>query len=306
MLPNDTLSRLLMLHPVKTALDTRCCFQAPWQRDYPAEPSPVAPYHLIVEGEAFISLEGQDPIALQAGDMLVLPHGHAHRLYTQSHSPSDEPFTDILCGQFHFDTSGSQSLLASLPNLMLVRTVGHQEFASLKSLITLLRDETNDARPGAGAVVQHLASALILLLLRAWLAQTNNVRGVFALLADRKLNQALHVMMEEPGQHWTLDRLAKTCSMSRATFVRSFTHVAGDTPGNLLIHIRMAQAIQWLVNSRRTVGEIGEAVGYRSEAAFNRAFKRYATIGPGMYRRKYCRDPISTTSVPSLSSQEVI
>ncbi|RZO10762.1 AraC family transcriptional regulator [Pseudomonas moorei] len=304
LLPHDALSRLLLLHPVRTELDTRCRINAPWRMAHPAEQPFVAPYHLVVEGTALVDIDGHDSLELHAGDMLVFPHGHAHRLYT---SDADEntpmhtvyrealvakignegagPLTDILCGQFHFDVSGSKTLVDALPDIVHVRTAGRHEFVGLQALVTLLRDETNEALPGASAVVSHLASALFLLLLRAWLEQAHAIPGLFALLADAKLSQALHVMLAEPGKYWTLEELAGHCSMSRATFVRLFPDVAGTTPGNLLMRIRMIQAGQWLSRTNMSIGEIGESVGYRSEAAFNRAFKRYSGIGPGQYRR---------------------
>lgn len=275
---------------------------------HPAEQPYVAPYHLVVEGEALADIEGHETVELHAGDMLVLPHGHAHRLYTpgaddktpahtvyrestvaQAGNSGDGPLTDILCGQFRFDISGSKTLLDALPDVVLVRTAGRHEFAGLQVLVTLLRDETNEALPGASAVVSHLASALFLLLLRAWLEQARAVPGLFALLADARLSHALHGMLADPGKAWTLEQLARHCSMSRATFVRMFPSVAGSTPADLLMRIRMTQAGQWLNRTDRSIGEISESVGYRSEAAFNRAFKRYAGMGPGQYRRESLR-----------------
>jgi AraC family transcriptional activator of mtrCDE len=241
---------------------------------------------------------------MQAGDMLVLPRGHAHRLYTSGAdqtTPVQKVFqeasiaqvgnegagerSDILCGQFHFEASASRTLVAALPDIVLVRTAGRQDFAGLQVLVGLLRDETNELRPGANAVISHLASALFSLLLRAWLEQASAAPGLFALLGDPRLSQAFHDMLSEPGKAWSLEQLAQRCSMSRATFVRVFRSVAGATPGDLLLHIRMAQAAQWLNQSRQSIGAISEAVGYQSEAAFNRAFKRYTGVGPGQYRR---------------------
>lgn len=301
---HDTLSQLLLLHPVRTELDTRCRFRAPWQMVHPAGQPRVAPYHLVVEGGALVDVAGHDTIALQAGDMLVFPHGRTHRLYTpdadgttRTHTmykeslvarlenDADGQLTDILCGQFHFDIAGSQTLVDAMPEVVLVRTAGRPEFQGLQALITLLRDETSEARPGSSALVSHLASALFLLLLRAWIEQAQPVSGLFALAADTRLHHALHAMLDGPGEAWTLETLAERCSMSRATFVRTFRAVAGATPGDVLNHIRMTQASRWLLGTQMSVAEIGEAVGYQSDAAFNRGFKRVHGVGPGAYRR---------------------
>lgn len=309
LLPQDALSQLLLLHPVRTELDTRCRFHAPWRMAHSAAPAHVAPYHLVVDGEAMVDIDGHGSLALKTGDMLVFPRGHAHLLYT---ADSDDktpmytmyretpvvrltneaagPATDILCGQFHFDAAGSRTLIDALPDIVLVRTADRTEFVGLQALVKLLRDETNEPRPGASAVVSHLASALLLLLLRAWLEQAHAVPGLFSLLADPRLSRALHEMLAEPGKGWTLEQLAQVCGMSRATFVRAFRAVAGTTPAELLLSIRMTQATQWLNRTHRSIGDIGEAVGYQSEAAFNRAFKRRYGVGPGMYRRGSIED----------------
>lgn len=303
----DSLSRLLSLHPVQTALDNRCRLSAPWQMNRAAKPYGVAPYHLVVEGRARVDIPGHPPLDLMAGDMLVLPRGQAHRLYipdghdgadlrtvsdavTVTHIDNDDarPATDVLCGEFRFGETSSNTLIGALPDVLLVRTGDRQEFRGLKALVSLLRDEASELRPGASTVVSHLASALFSLLLRAWLAQASGVSGVFALLTDPRLKQALHDMLAEPATPWTLEKLAERCHMSRSTFVRAFRAVSGTTPADLLMRVRMAQAAQRLRQTHLEIAEIGEAAGYMSEAAFNRAFKRYMGVGPGRYRR--CED----------------
>ncbi|KDR38380.1 AraC family transcriptional regulator [Caballeronia glathei] len=281
---------------------------------HPVAPAHVAPYHLVVEGAAMVDIDGHNALALQTGDMLVFPRGHAHLLYTPDSDDGTPmytmyretpvirltneaagPATDILCGQFHFDAAGSRTLIDALPDIVLVRTADRTEFVGLQALVKLLRDETNEPRPGASAVVSHLASALLLLLLRAWLEQAHTVPGLFSLLADPKLNRALHAMLAELGKAWTLEHLAHVCGMSRATFVRNFRVVVGTTPAELLLSIRMTQAAQWLNRTHRSIGDISEGVGYQSEAAFNRAFKRRYGIGPGLFRRAGADDRIRPT-----------
>jgi AraC family transcriptional regulator, activator of mtrCDE len=285
----DALSRLLSLHPLRTVLDTRCCGAMPWSVDHVARSYGTAPYHLIVEGGARLVVDGHQPVQLVAGDMLVLPRGHAHTLHVGAGLP-DTTITDILCGQFHFGAAATSTLIDALPDIMLVRSAGHPEFVSLQVLVSLLRDESSGFRPGASAVVLNLASALFALILRAWLEQADAVPGLFALLTDPRLAAALHAMLATPEKAWSMEQLAQLCHMSRSTFLRAFRKVAATTPGELLVQIRMAQAAQWLKQAHRGIGEIGEAVGYQSEAAFNRAFKRYMGAGPGQYRRAGATD----------------
>lgn len=281
----DALSHLLSLYPIQTALDTRCRSAAPYCMAHVARAHGTAPYHLIVEGGAVLRMAGHPPLRLLAGDMLVLTRGQAHTLDIGAHS-SDRESSDVLCGQFHFGAAAAGKLMSALPDVVLIRTAGRQEFVGLQALVNLLRDEAGATRPGANAVVSHLASALFALILRAWMQQADAIPGLFALLANQRLAPALQQMLAAPDQAWTLPQFAQLCNMSRATFLRSFRKVSGGTPGELLMHIRMAQAAQWLAQAHRGVAEVAAAVGYQSEAAFNRAFKRHMGEGPGQYRRE--------------------
>ncbi|HWX03880.1 AraC family transcriptional regulator [Collimonas sp.] len=300
----DALSRLLSLYPLSTTLDVRCHFGAPWVLEHAAVASGIAPYHLVVSGTAWLDAEGQTGIALAAGDIVVFPKGSAHRLYTgaggdlmpQRHLPGPQVIanvvndgsgapTDILCGQFEFNSDSANPLLLALPDIVLVRSSGRPDFSGLQALSGMLRQETDSQRAGASAVVAQLSSALFALVLRAWLEQAEAVPGLFALLADQRLQAALQGMLAAPEKPWTLQDMASACHMSRATFARVFQRVAGMTPAALLMQTRMAQAAVWLAQGKRTVADIGEAVGYQSEAASNRVFKRCFAVGPGQYRR---------------------
>ncbi|MFZ6647909.1 AraC family transcriptional regulator [Undibacterium sp. TJN25] len=303
----DALSRLLTLYPLRTALDVRCHFKAPWILEHASTAPGTASYHLIVSGQAWLDAAGEKGMALQSGDIIVFPKGHAHRLHMEGDEGSvtaatpnrlmDGPevvrlvgndgsgaVTEIMCGEFTFE-AGANVLLNALPELLLVRTAGRQDFAGLQALITMLRLETDTMRPGASAVVSQLSSALFALVIRAWLEQAKSMSGMLAVLAEERLQALLQAMLAAPEKPWELKDMAAACHMSRATFARLFRSVAGITPATLLMQTRMAQAAQWLAQGKRSVGEIGEAVGYQSEAAFNRVFKRSFGVGPGQYRR---------------------
>jgi AraC family transcriptional activator of mtrCDE len=293
----DPLSHLLSLYPVRTALDVRCHFGAPWVLDHQGTPRGIAPYHLILRGEA--QIDGQ---LLQTGDIVVFPHGDAHRLHigdaaqaTPMHgtpgllrlerNDGDGPQTDILCGEFRFDANGSAGLLAALPPVLVVQTAGRPDAQSLRYLLRMLQEEAETPRGGSEAVIRQLASALFALLIRTWLEQTLAVPGLFGVLAERRLQAAINGMLTAPEKPWTLEQLADTSHMSRATFARLFKQAANATPADVLAQLRMARAAR-LLDDGRQAGEVGEAVGYQSEAAFNRAFKRQYGVGPGAYRRR--------------------
>lgn len=293
----DPLSHLLSLYPVQTALDVRCRFAAPWVLDHQGTPRGVAPYHLIVRGEAQAGAQ-----MLQTGDIIVFPHGGAHRLHIGDPSlaaaprsapgllrlasnDGDGPQTDILCGEFRFDADGSAGLLAALPEMLVVRTSGRPDAQSLRYLLRMLQEEAEAPRGGSEAIIRQLASALFALLIRTWLEQALVVPGLFGVLAERRLQAAIHGMLATPEKPWTLEELADTSHMSRATFARLFKQAANATPAEVLTQLRMARAAR-LLDGGQAAGQVGEAVGYQSEAAFNRAFKRQYGVGPGAYRRR--------------------
>jgi len=194
--------------------------------------------------------------------------------------------TDVLCGEFRFASDANAGLLAALPPVIIVRTADRPEAAGLHHLLAMLQIETETPKPGASAIVAQLSSALFALLIRAWLEQAEPIAGLFAVLAQRRLQAALHGMLESPELPWSLEQMAEVCHMSRATFARLFKQAAGATPADVLLQIRMAQAARRLSEGRQSAGSIGEAVGYQSEAAFSRVFKRHYGIGPGEYRRR--------------------
>jgi AraC family transcriptional activator of mtrCDE len=306
----DTLSRLLSLFTIRTSLDIRCDLAAPWVLDEPASTPGTAPFHVIVEGSARVDAPGQAAVELQAGDIVVFPGGGAHRLHAgpgdeagpvaeletagplrRKANAGDGPGAAILCGSFVFDDSARRALLGALPPVMVVRAGRDDAFTGLHALVRILQHETAGDQPGASAVVAQLSGALFTLLLRAWLAGAGNgngdgTPGVFAVLADRRLGGALRQMLEAPARAWRVEDLAAACHMSRATFARLFARLCGMPPAEVLTRLRLARAARALAQGERAVGDVALEVGYQSEAAFNRVFKRHFGVGPGAYRRR--------------------
>lgn len=301
----DLLSRLLSLYPAGAALNVRCDLHAPWSLDHAQENVGTVPYHLIVSGNAFLDVGTRKNIALQAGVIVVFPKGTAHRLHvgaTENPAPLRElprtqfakqsinddtgSVTDILCGKFQFDERASLILLDALPDFIVVNAASRDDLFGLRTLLTMLRQETDSTQPGASMIVSQLASTLFALVIRAWLAQEDAPPSLFTLLAEPRLQASVFAMLATPEKPWTLESMAAACNMSRANFVRVFTRAAGRSPTAVLLQTRMSIAAQRLLQSSRPIGEIAEVVGYQSEAAFSRVFKRSHGIGPGQYRRQ--------------------
>lgn len=309
----DTLSHLLSLFTIHTALDVRCELAAPWVLDEPASTPGTAPFHVIVAGGARVDAPGLEAVDLQAGDIVVFPSGAPHRLHAGAGQDADPvtelaaaeplrrksnagpgPCSAILCGSFVFDDSARRALLGALPPVMVVRADHKDASPGLQALVRMLQHETSADRPGASAVISQLSGALFALLLRAWLTGDDNAvgaPGMFAVLADRRLGSAMQNMLESPARPWRVEDLAAACHMSRATFARLFARLCGMAPAEMLTRLRMARAARTLAQGERAVGLVALEVGYQSEAAFNRMFKRHFGVGPGAYRRRQAPAP---------------
>ena len=308
----DVLSPWLELMPVTGRIDTRCHFGAPWR----LAPGPAGqlevPFHVLLQGEAILEVPGAPPVTLQAGDVVLLPHGDAHTMHDGSgrrprgsverassvvnvlENRSRGSPTDILCGRFMLRSFSEPMARRYLPASLVVKSreaagedaQGLSRHASrLQGLIALLRAEAQDEGPGSAALIGHLCGALFSLALRC-ASETDAAKHTLLALAQRpSLQPALMAMFTAPEKPWTLPALAALCHMSRATLIRQFEAATGHSPAELLLQIRMARAMQRLQHSEQSSAAIADDVGYQSEAAFQRAFKRHTGITPARFRQ---------------------
>jgi AraC family transcriptional activator of mtrCDE len=217
---------------------------------------------------------------------------------------------DILCGTFLLGAVPDRLLRDHLPERLVVHsavaaraiqhaavsTNGHAEASGdagtvksvagsrLARLIELMREEAIDESPGSETLVNHLSAALFALTLRFASESTQAPHGLLALAGRPRLQAAVSAMFEAPGDPWTLDQFAALCNMSRATFVRQFQEAIGRSATDVLTEVRMTIAGRALLESSTPVGDIGERVGYQSEAAFQRVFKKQIGVTPARWR----------------------
>ncbi|HEX5538805.1 MAG TPA: AraC family transcriptional regulator [Methylophilaceae bacterium] len=301
----DALSRFLLFHPVGVSLDYRCELSAPWRLENNGTAPGIAPYHIVTEGSARLEVSGVEPAVLSAGDVVMLPRGHSHVLHAGGRSSalperviSNESVfktlknsgtgarTEVLCGEFVFDMQTSGLLVQSLPDVLLIRTQESQDHYSLQQLMLLLKKETKTPLPGTQVIVQHLASALFSLLIRSWVQSSQLSRNLWSLLVNPRLSPAVKSILMSPDKRWSIEQLAALCHMSRATFIRVFTQAAGNSPGYFLTETRLLHAMQLLSQRELNISNICERVGYSSEPAFHRIFKKRMGMTPGEFRQR--------------------
>lgn len=309
----DLLSRLLALMPVTGRLDVRCHFGTPWRIDHPGGEAREIPYHVLLSGQAVLEDAHGAPVAMRPGDIALFPTGGAHALHDGSGQPpgatqrhlqngvavetndASGDTADLLCGRFLLPAVPERLLRDNLPARFIVHSRhnghnghdGHDEDAAperLVRLIALMRDEALEAAAGSESLVNHLSGALFALTLRYASETDTPPRGLLALARNPRLQPAIDAMFDTPGEAWTLPGLAALCHMSRATFARHFDEAFGRSAADVLTEIRMTLAGRLLAQGSQPVAEIGEAVGYQSDAAFQRVFKRHVGMTPAQWR----------------------
>lgn len=256
------------------------------------EPEPATPqgsFHLIDEGVCVVDLPNdRGAIELRSGDLVMFPHGAAHTLRSppdcdSGSGPAAARFTSILCGEFEFATGRRNPILDALPDWIVVREDGsHQQF---RHLARLMAHEARQESFGRQLVLDKLADALFVMALRQHIAASSERRGLIAALIDPRLARVLEAMHLEPGRQWTVASLAGLAHQSRTAFAQHFNDVLGVSPYQYLTEWRMAEALRLLADPRHSAATIAEKLGYQTEAAFRRAFKKIHGYGPGLARR---------------------
>jgi AraC family transcriptional activator of mtrCDE len=309
--PMDWLSRLLDITPVRGRLDLRCLYGAPWRIDQMHAEVGEIPYHVVLAGTAMLDdPAGGPPLRLDAGDMLLFSQGDAHVMHDGSGAPAKPAHNresanviisenagtgerlDLLCGRFIVAATHERLLRSYLPERWVVRaadregsTAKPETAAELKGLVTLMRMASDADGLGGRAMLNALSTALFALTLRLASESHEMPAGLLALAGYPRLAPALEVLFRQPAQPWTLPALAQLCNMSRATFVRLFQEKLGRSANDLLTDIRMTMAANELKKPSLSTGAVAEAVGYQSEAAFQRAFKQHIGMTPARWRR---------------------
>jgi AraC-like DNA-binding protein len=336
---DDLLSDVLRNIRLTGALFFQVDASSPWVEELPAasafagvllpEAQHIVSYHVVTEGSCWGRLlPGRGtPVHLEAGDVMVIPHGHAYVMSSPSglrasYSPDEGvaflramargklPSTvteggggperlRVLCGFLGCDVRPFNPVLATLPSLLHVRGTTDGERGGLGALVQLAVAETRERRPGGHAVMLRLSELLFVEVVRHHLQNApSRQRGWLAGLRDPLVGRALATLHGRPADPWTLGRLAREVGASRSTLAERFTRFAGAPPMQYLARWRMQLAARRLAEDTAKVSAIALEVGYESEAAFSRAFKRVVGASPDAWRRSRSLYP-ARASVPA-------
>src|SRR5262245_17263488 len=313
----DVLSEVLKVVRLEGAIYYNAEFSAPWS--FRAPPSRVvlpyfAPggghviiYHLLTEGRCFAGLEEGERIPITAGDVVIFPHGDAHiicngygaetvdnerelhRILAQglrvARAGGGGEVTKFVCGYLSCDPQLSSALLGGLPPVLRVHVRDDAAGQWLENSIRFSVGEAGAARAGGEAVLAKLSEVLFVETLRRYIAQLPPEQtGWLAGARDPEVGKTLALLHRNPAQPWTIATLAPEVGISRSALAERFRHYLGEPPMSYLTRWRLQLGARMLKSTSRSVAEIAAEVGYESEAAFNRAFKREFEVPPARFR----------------------
>jgi len=293
--PVDPLADVLRHVRVSGTFYCRSELTAPWGLFMP----PMAGclwFHAVSEGRCLIEV---DDLTIEAGpgSFVLVPHGRGHRLRSARrvaapnvldvpHEMVSERYavlehggggahTSLVCGVVRLGPPAGPELERMLPPAVHLDAASVPHAGWMDSILAIMAAENRALRPGAETIVTRLSDVLVIQALRTWLDQDPDARrGWLGALRDPALGQALSAVWRAPDEPWTVERMATRAAMSRSTFSARFTELVGEPPMQHVTRVRMQVASAALSERGASVGELAAKLGYRSQAAFSRAFKR--------------------------------
>ncbi len=318
----DALSQTLGAVRLVGAIFLHGRFSAPWCYQSPPadaaapflEPTAerVVIFHLITEGACWVELGDAPPLRLVAGDAVLFPQGHAHRMGSEPGLPPASGArlhevlarrprllsyggggagTKLVCGYLACDARLARLLLAGLAPVVKVSVRGSNAGVWLEASLRYALAEARSPRPGGHGVLAKLAEVLFIEVLRIHMNEQAAGRvgggtGWLAGVNDRIVGAALRALHAAPARAWTLEDLARDAGSSRSVLAERFQELVGQPPMQYLAQWRMLLASNLLARSNAPLARIAEEVGYQTDTAFSRAFRREFGMPPVAWRRR--------------------
>jgi AraC-like DNA-binding protein len=267
-------------------------------------------FHFMAVGNAVLHMEDGTTYELSAGNAVFISHGAAHELLSHPDVPVQDidrlngaalgdtvsavdigtdacptPSTLLFSGCMEFELGSIHGLGQLMPGLMLI-DAGGQRYPGLVPILSTMEREVSAARVGFAGILARLADVVAAMIVRGWVeCACGNASGLVAALRDPRLASALLALHQHPGRDWTVAQLAEHCNTSRSVFADRFQATIGMSPLRYVTELRMRLATQWLTLERLPIEEVAQRLGYTSQAAFSRAFKRITGKTPGLSRK---------------------
>jgi AraC-like DNA-binding protein len=320
----DALSDLLRVVKLTSAVFLDAEFSEPWcvrsegnrgaRFGLPPETGPVCFFHVLIEGRCRARLlDAKESAELATGDLLLFPNDASHLMGSDLaappaladdivHPPTQDrslnwirhggggAITRFVCGFVAFDRRLCGTVLEALPAMLRIPLADGPQGSTFAAMVDLAVAETASPRPGGASMLTRLSEVLFVEAIRRHIETLPEEQtGWLAGLRDRFVGKTLSLMHAEPARSWTVDELGTAVGLSRSALAQRFNELLGQPPMQYLTHWRLTLAAQQLANTAQPVGTIADAIGYESEAAFNRAFKREFGVPPAAWRKSNAR-----------------
>jgi AraC-like DNA-binding protein len=305
--PTDPLGEALHFLRMNGAFYCRSELTAEWGLTLPSLEGCLW-FHVVTSGGGWLETDGVDATFLRPGDLAVVPHGRGHALRSAPGVPAPGVLelereqvsdryeilqhgeggarTTLICGAVRFDHPAARNVVSSLPATIYVEGSRSPHAEWLQSTLRLMAAEASELRPGGEEVITRLGDILVIQAIRSWIETDPAARsGWLGALRDRQIGRAISLIHREPAREWTVALLAREMAMSRSALAARFTELVGVPVMQYVTRWRMHLALSALREEAVTVAELANRLGYRSEAAFSRAFKRVVGVPPGAVRR---------------------
>ena len=266
-------------------------------------------FHFLATGTANLLTEDGVLQPLSAGNAVFLPHGNAHQIISSPNAPvqdidhynvvslsetvcavtassSSAPHAIFFSGCMEFDLGGLQGLVPLMPELMMIDATS-QRYLELMPILTAMEHEACTGRVGDAGILARLADVVMAVIVRDWVeCGCSNSSAFVTALREPKLSRAILALHRQPGRNWTVAELAAESGLSRSVFAKRFQETIGIAPLHYAGELRMRIAHTWLSYDRMPIERVAERLGYTSQAAFSRAYKRITGTPPGYSRRE--------------------
>lgn len=307
----DLLSNILSHMRLSGTLYFRTSFTSPWSVKVPSYQQ-VARFHFAHQGRCFVRIEGvADPVKLEQGDLVIITRGASHTLYCDPTTEKQalmldrvveqsgftgsgtlvygdtgtDHETQLVCGHFAFDGQANHPLIEALPPFIHIENYGQESGRWMEATLRVIGSEAGREQLGSDLIAMKMSEIIFAQALRSHLNTAGSDQPVLAGFADRQIARALKAVHDTPSHPWTLQELAGIAGMSRTSFAARFSKTLSMSPLAYITHWRMQLAKRALETTDAAIISIAEQVGYQSEAAFGRVFKKHSGTGPAAYRR---------------------
>jgi AraC-like DNA-binding protein len=318
----DPLGEALQFLRMSGVLYCRSEFTRPWGLALPPLDGCMM-FHVVTSGHCWLEVDGSEATLLEAGDLALVPHGRGHQLLGERGAPTAKlfdlpresvseryeilryggggPLTTMLCGVVRFDNPAADHAIRLLPPIIRVDAWNSREMEWIGSTLRFVTAEARELRAGAESVLTRLAELFVIQAIRSWVARNPSGKGWVVAIGDKKIGSAIALIHRNPIRNWTVAGLASAVGMSRSAFAARFTQLVGQPAMHYATQCKMHAAQMLLKEGSESLAELADRLGYKSEAAFSRAFKRLIGVSPGAVRRNGRQGSKTEAELPEMN-----